>query len=264
VNCLTHLTIVGTGIAGPVHVTIQAMTAIEGAEKVCFLAADPVTQAWIESLRPDAEDLGTAYAVGRRRMDSYQSMVERILGPVRLGKRVCAAFYGHPGVFAFPSHEAVRRARQEGYTAAMLPAVSAEDCMFADLGVDPGSCGCQSFETTDFLVQRRKHDPSSGLVLWQAGAIAVSDHRRGNLWNREGLQVLMDVLLESYPPDHPITIYEANSFPIGESKILRVALAALGQAPVTGLSTLWIEPLPNRAPDLEVLRRLGLRALKDE
>ena len=37
-------------------------------------------------------------------------MVERILAPVRAGKQVVAAFYGHPGVFVQPSHEAIRRA----------------------------------------------------------------------------------------------------------------------------------------------------------
>jgi hypothetical protein len=34
----------------------------------------------------------------------------------------------------------------------MLPAVSAEDCLFADLGVDPGAAGCQSHEAADFLI----------------------------------------------------------------------------------------------------------------
>ena len=67
----------------------------------------------------------------------YARIVGDILDAVRGGASVCAAFYGHPGIFVTPSHDAVRRARAEGYPARMLPAVSAVDCLFADLGVDP-------------------------------------------------------------------------------------------------------------------------------
>ena len=43
---------------------------------------------------------------------------------IRAGFRVCAVFYGHPGVFVYPSHEAIRRARAEGFAARMLPALT--------------------------------------------------------------------------------------------------------------------------------------------
>lgn len=41
-------------------------------------------------------------------------MIERILQSVRSGGMTCAIFYGHPGVFVYPAHEAIRRARAEG------------------------------------------------------------------------------------------------------------------------------------------------------
>src|SRR5437899_1041057 len=103
----------------------------------------------------------------RIRDETYDDIVAEILSAVRSGTRVCVALYGHPGVFARPAHEAVRRARAEGFPARMLPAVSAEDCLFADLGVDPGENGCQSYEATDFLLRKREVDVSAALVLWQ-------------------------------------------------------------------------------------------------
>ena len=84
---------------------------------------------------------------------------------------MCAVFYGHPGVFVNPSHRAVAQARAEGFRAAMLPGVSAEDCLFADLGLDPGAHGCQSYEATDFVIRRRSCYPSALLILWQVGAL---------------------------------------------------------------------------------------------
>jgi precorrin-2 methylase len=60
---------------------------------------------------------------------------------VREGLNVCAAFYGHPGVFVYASHQSIRLARAEGFEAQMLPGISAEDCVFADLGIDPENMG---------------------------------------------------------------------------------------------------------------------------
>src|SRR5205809_2021168 len=45
----------------------------------------------------------------------------------RGGSLTCLACYGHPGVFVYPSHEAIRRARAEGYVARILAGISSED-----------------------------------------------------------------------------------------------------------------------------------------
>jgi hypothetical protein len=44
----------------------------------------------------------------------------------------------------------------------MLPGISAEDCLFADLGIDPGIYGCQSYEATDFLANGRPWGETDG------------------------------------------------------------------------------------------------------
>ncbi|MFI1583783.1 hypothetical protein [Embleya sp. NPDC020630] len=80
----------------------------------------------------------------------------------------------HPGVFAFPGHEAVRRARLDGIPARMLAGSSAGDWLFADPGLDPATRGCQSIEASDFLLRHRVFDPTSLLVLWQVGVIGIS------------------------------------------------------------------------------------------
>ena len=82
------------------------------------------------------------------------------------GHRIVAAFYGHPGVFTYPTDESIRRARAEGYHARMLAGISAEDCLIADLGVDPARNGCQSYEATDFLLNSRTIDALAQFILW--------------------------------------------------------------------------------------------------
>jgi uncharacterized protein YabN with tetrapyrrole methylase and pyrophosphatase domain len=249
---------VGTGLAGPAHTSLAALAEVRAAEKLFVLVADPLTREWLGTLRDGWEDLADAYDVGRSRDDSYEQMVTRILEPVRVGRKVCAVFYGHPGVFSYPPHEAVRRARAEGIEAVMLPGISSEDCLVADLGIDPGTTGCTGFEATDFLLRRRTFDPTAALVLWQIGLVGVEDVRTADLWSAEGLAVLVETLLETYPADHEVVVYEASTLPITPPKIVRVALGELGTAPVTAISTLYVPPLPDRDTDLEMARRLGL------
>jgi Tetrapyrrole (Corrin/Porphyrin) Methylases len=94
---------------------------------------------------------------------------------VRKGENVVGLFYGHPGVFVSPSHRSIDLAREEGYTATMLPGISAEDCLFADLGIDPSIPGCLTYEATDMLIRNKPLVPSSHLIVYQVGCIGITD-----------------------------------------------------------------------------------------
>ncbi|MEO8502593.1 MAG: SAM-dependent methyltransferase [Acidobacteriota bacterium] len=254
------LTIVGTGFIAAGHTTLEALAHMRGASRLFYLVSDPVTVHWLQSLNDSAESLADAYVPGRARERTYHEMAERILAPVRQGHRVCAAFYGHPGVFVDPSHEAIRRARAEGLPARMLPGISAEDCLFADLGLDPGEYGCQSFEATDFLISRRRFDNRSLLVIWQIGAIGVLTYREGMLWSRRGLAVLTEELRRHYAASHEIVLYEAAPFPVCEPRMERIRLNELPGAEVSLATTLVVSPSREARADAEMLARLGMRA----
>jgi uncharacterized protein YabN with tetrapyrrole methylase and pyrophosphatase domain len=223
-----------------------------------YLLADAASGVWVETLHPSARSLHSHYTSGRVRAEIYDEIVEAILAPVRKGRRVCAVFYGHPGVFSYLGHESVRRARGEGFVAAMLPAISAADCLFADLGVDPGVGGLQTYEATDFLVFSRSVETTAALILWQVTAIG----ERGTVTepNREGLRVLKERLLELYPADHVVSLYEASPYPIADPIVRQTALSALGDADVSPLATLYVPPLAPPRADPDVSARLGLTA----
>jgi uncharacterized protein YabN with tetrapyrrole methylase and pyrophosphatase domain len=252
------LIVVGTGYLVGGMVPLLARDAIAQAEKLLCSVGDPITQHWLASLNPTAESLNDAYAPGKPRRETYREMAERILAPVRQGKRVCAAFYGHPGILVDPSHLAMRQARQEGYPARMLPGISAEDCLWVDLGLDPSDHGWQSFEATDFLVHRRGHDSRSHLVLFQIGSIGVGVYLQRPLWSRRGLKVLMEVLLESYPPQHEVVVYQAALLPVLQTRLDRLPLGKLARAEVNVASTLYVPPLAPAPRDAVMAARLGI------
>src|SRR5438552_11651328 len=254
---LGSLIIVGTGIQFAGQMTIEARAHIKQAEKVLFLVSDPITADWIKDINPSAESLYPCYQQGESRMIAYEGMIERILGEVRKGLRVCAVFYGHPGVFVYPSHEAMKLARLEGYSAKMLPGISAEDCLFADLGIDPARNGCQSFEATDFLIHKRKFDTGCALILWQIGCIGDPTFSLEPYGTR-GLHVLTEYLCQYYDATHPAIVYEAAACAPFDPSMEHVHLATLPAAQTSPIPTPYIAPAQQASLDYEMLDRLGI------
>lgn len=237
------LTIAGTGFLAAAHTTPETLRPLREAEILFYLVGDPVTAEWLEEQNPAAESLSDAYAIGRPRVETYREITERILAAVRQGRRVCAAFYGHPGIFVKPSHDALRQARREGWPARMLPGISAEDCLFADLEIDPLAHGCQSFEATHFVDWRLRFDPEVSLILWQAGAIGVYTTLDGDQWSPEGVRRLTERLLRRYPASHPVVAYEAPLFSTGRVRRETLPLERLPDAEVHLATTLYIPAL---------------------
>lgn len=250
------LTVVGTGIQLAVHATPQIRSALEAADEVLYLVTDPLTTMWIERLNPEARSLAHLYEPGKKRSETYAAMVEEILDRVRGGREVCVAFYGHPGVFVDPGHEAVRRARLEGFPARMLPGISAEDCLFADLGIDPADAGCQSYEATALLVYGYAVEPAALLVLWQVGFLG--ELTTPTSAPRPPLALLVEYLERFYPKDHGVIIYEASSYVICQPLIRRFSLAELAEAEMRPMATMVVPPRTRPSLDLTALDRLGL------
>ncbi|GAB6195465.1 SAM-dependent methyltransferase [Lysobacter xanthus] len=237
------------------HLTPRARHAIEHANVVFVLASDGLVERWVEAMNPDVRSLQPYYAEGKDRRTTYAEMVGAIVAEVRAGRDVCAAFYGHPGVFAQVAHEAIALARADGFDAAMQPGISAEDCLYADLGIDPGRVGCQHFEATQFLCCDRQIDTSAHLVLWQvavAGDRGFTRHATG----RAHREVLIDKLLRFYPATHEVIVYEAPTVAVDAPRIDRMPLAALVDAELHMHSTLVIGPARTLAPDRKVLAAL--------
>lgn len=232
------LVVVGCGIQFSRHVSERCLSEIRHAQVVFYLV-DAFAQVMIREMRPDAINLGAHYGPGKDRRQTYREIDEAIMAEVRRGKRVCAVFYGHPGVFADVPHQVVRKARAEGIPARMEPGISAEACLYADLNIDPGHRGVQSMEATHFMVYDRNIDPNGLVLLWQ---VALSGDLTCTRFHaeREGLQALVERLLRWYPPDHPVILYEAAQLPVQDFRAEQLTLRELPEAQYEEYTTLVI------------------------
>jgi hypothetical protein len=141
----------------------------------------------------------------------------------------------------------------------MLPGISSEDCLFADLCVDPATVGCQSFEATDFLTNARRIDTTSSLILWQIGVVGETTFKKG-IYDLSALPLLVERLLQYYPSGHVVYLYEAAVFPGCEPTILPVPIQALGRTPLSPVFTLYVPPAYRTTTDPEIYYHMNAAA----
>jgi len=253
------LACVGIGMTLGSHLSARTRSYIEQADVVFVLVSDGLIELWLQGMNADVRSLQPYYREGKSRLQTYRQMMDAILAEVRGGKRVCGAFYGHPGVFAWLPHRAIETARREGFSAHMEPGISSEDCLYADLGIDPGARGCQHYEASQFMLYRRCIDPSAWLILWQIG-IAGDQTLKRFATGEAHRQVLVDVLTRHYPLDHEVIVYRAATLPFQSPRIERLPLGALPGAEVGMADTLAVPPACALETDHEVRTRLAALA----
>jgi hypothetical protein len=250
------LVCVGVGMTLGSHMTPLARSYIEKADVVFTALSDGVIELWLAKMNPDVRSLQHLYKEGKSRPETYRQMVETLLTEVRAGKQVCGAFYGHPGVFAWPPHKAIEIARAEGYPAHMEPGVSAEDCLYADLGFDPGRFGCQHYEASQLMFYRRRIDPSAYLILWQIGVAGDQSFARFST-GAQYRRLLVELLAGDYDLSHEVIVYRAATLPIHQPRIERMPLGSLPDADIDMHATLVIPPSRALEPNTEIRERLS-------
>lgn len=237
-NTKGSLVIAGCGLH-PGHMTLETRGYIEAADKVLVVAPNPLSIQHIRDINPKAENLGRFYGGGATRLETYHMMAEHMVELVEAGYHVCNIFYGHPGIFVTSTHLAAKTLKEKDLPVKMLPGISADACLYADLNVDPASKGCQSVEATQFLLTERAIDTCSDLLIWQIGL--VGEHTlKSREPGKHGLTAITRLLSQHYPEDHQICLYQAPTLPGFEPVTDWLALKDLPQAKVSVPTTLYV------------------------
>ena len=250
------LACVGIGMTLGAHICPLAKSYIEEADVVFSGVSHGITELWIQEMHQDVRSLQQYYQEGKNRQITYREMVDAMMTEVRAGKKVVGAFYGHPGVFAQAPHKSIAMAKAEGYQARMVPGISAEDCLIADLGVDPGRFGCQQFEASQFMFYKREYDPSCYLILWQIGLAGDKSLAKFST-GAAHRQVLIELLAEKYPLEHQVILYEAAVLPIDSVREEWLSISELKDAEIHMHTTLVIPPSQKMKPNEKILARLA-------
>ena len=153
-----------------------------------------------------------------------------------------------------------------GIPAVMLPAPSAEDCLVADLGIDPSYPGLQTLEATDFLLRGRTLLTDMHVILWQVGCVGdVGFARKG--YKNDNFPILIAKLQKLYGTDYIITHYIGAQYPVCDATIDQISLSEIllpeNRKKITGLSTLYIPPSNYGEVDPDMAVQLGMVTTKE-
>jgi uroporphyrin-III C-methyltransferase len=238
---------VGVGIGGVGQTTLEAAALIRRAERLFYCVVDGAVELWLRECNPRAASLAPLYQEGRDRGETYADMSKAFVTAVREGHSTCAVFYGHPGVLVEATHATIRQLRVEGYPARMVPAVSADGCLYADLLLNPGDRGLQSHETSRFVYNDRDWDPHTPLILWQVGVFGRTDWTARPQPDPARLSDVRARLLTRYPETHGVILYYAATSPMMGPNIRHVALKDLPDTHVYPMDLLVVPPLAQEA-----------------
>lgn len=251
------LTVVGAGIKFKSHLTTEAQAYIKGSDLVLYLVNEPAMRDWIIRNSRRSESLNRLYNAYPLRNDCYNAMTAYVLTELRKDQHVCFVLYGHPTIVAKPGVKAATQARAEGFHTKILPGISAEDCLFADLMINPTETGYLSYEATDFLVYLRILDSRCYVVLWQAGIIGALGYPAQHD-NSDGISLLTKRLMQFYDAEHKIYLYEAAQYPHIEPLITTIKLGELQNSACSPITTLCIPPAQKSLPNVEMLKALRI------
>ena len=134
----------------------------------------------------------------------------------------------------------------------MLPGISAEDCLYAGLGVELGIVGSQHFEASQFMFYRRSVDPSAYLILWQVGI--AGDKSAAKLSTGKAYrQILVELLNE-----HSVVLYEFPTVAIKQPRIEWITLGDFVDAELFLITTMLFPPSEKLQKNQLIIGRLLL------
>ena len=155
---LGEVVFVGTGFSLVTQTTPEALAAMQRADKLFHVVAEPAAAVWMNSLTRCGIPRGPLPRGGKPRRETYREIVDSVLAHVRLGKKVCVALYGDPTVGCDPTQMLLAHGREEGFAVRILPGISSDACLYADLGIDPMEDGIQAYEASLFVQRRPRID----------------------------------------------------------------------------------------------------------
>lgn len=239
---MTDIVVAGLGIKFYSHLTQEVIAAIRGAEKLFYLANEPVMSEWLESEGNNPSSLDSIYFSKEKRYDSYKEISSEIIKSTNLYESICFAIYGHPLMLNHIT-EYIISDSSPSINVSLLPGISSESAMFCDLAIDPLRHGLQSYEATKFLYGDIPINTEANLVLWQAGVIGVQGHTAGHDPSLGLTRLREKIISKGYDKERTIYFYESSLYPHKPPNIIKSTVEKMDKYNISTLMTLFIPAL---------------------
>ncbi len=234
---MARITVVGIG-PGPIScLTKEAEAALLAAQKVFFRIGSHPVYEWLRGMDKHVVCFDKLYASHWvKPEDVYEFMVVALLKEAALANEVVFAVPGSPDVLEATTNLIRAWAPKEGVEVRVLPGVSFLDEALAAINFDFAT-GLQVVMPLTHL-QHGLFTPRLALMVCQIEATTQS---------REAPRVdlTMNFLLRSYPPQHPVTLLWTDGLPEYKTQTKVFALADLAReyGEARFFASLYVPPL---------------------
>jgi precorrin-3B methylase len=211
--------IVGLGIVGTRQITKEVDYILKKSDHVFLLFTQNTMHDYITNeIGTEVTDLHEEYEEGSDRFDTYRRMADRVLNNAKnTNKSITHAPYGHPSIFVSPTRLIQEEGPKHGLRVKVVPGISAIDCIFAEIGLDPGTNGVQMYEASDFLLRKFEPNPYVPLFLWQIGAIETGLYSMKKS-KPERFSRIRQYLESFYPKSHILYLLRTATYPFTNSE----------------------------------------------
>lgn len=234
------LVICGAGIKSLSHHTKEFDIVVRSADLVIYLVNEPLLEEWLRSNSKKSISLSEIYFSCTERDLSYKLIAEKVISSFNNENNICLVFYGHPLLLADSVSMIIEEAKAIDINVQTLPGISSFDCLLADLELKLDGC-CFLAEASHLINNHIQIDITHHVILWQIGTIGInsppSDINKGNI------SKLKNVLLEYYPPNSPLFLYEAAIYPHLKPLIEKTIVDSITNHEISTITTAYLPPV---------------------
>jgi tetrapyrrole methylase family protein / MazG family protein len=165
---MAEISIVGVGIRGARHMTLETVDAIRAADVVFYLVTGAEAVAEIRRLNRNTHGLFHMYREGALDLDVYGQIVSFLLAQGIAAPRVVFAVMGHPSIYVAATHLLREHGPRWGVRINVLAGVSAIDVLLLSMP-DIGSSGLQILDANRLVSYRLTPDNRVPAMIFQIG-----------------------------------------------------------------------------------------------
>ena len=206
------LACVGISIEGLGACTFDAIAHIVSADIVFCYPTTPAHLYVIQKLNPVVINMYESHYVKGKDFDqAYEAIIKEVLEEVRKGKKVAYVTEGSPTFHCGTAAILTRRARENGFSTALIAGVSSFDLLCGAVAPDHDLTSVQVYSIFTFVTGRARIDTRLPCFLCDLGRFAMPAVReRSKEYFSEKLSLLGDALRRIYPANHDIFIMQVR------------------------------------------------------
>ena len=204
------VTVVGCGLAGARHLTLETVETIRAADVVYHLVTGDEAVAAFAALNPQTYGLIGFYRDGALDLDVYAQIVSFVIAQALVPRRVVLVVMGHPSIYVAPTHMLQEHGPRYGVPVSVLPAISSIDVMLTDFPFDIANTGLQILDANRLVTYRLRPQRNVPLLLFQVGCFGSGIITRTQQNHPGRLSALADYLLGFYGAAHEVVLIEGG------------------------------------------------------